>query len=727
MSNPRVKHALDQIKHGNILVKMIPSNIIDDNNNKSWHFNMKQFLDPGGYRPIKKIDKKLDRNQIWDAKQQKWEYRKTHSNRGHHKKTVFIKATPMTYPPLNGKMRYFSGGHRNLIGMGCTILNETHPEKIKAYLKLGFDELNKQHPELALIFVKDKYVFINNIGSNDKPWIYNTEKHGYSEISLDLISTTLPNIQEYIENLQKQNKIVPHNEVYCSPSYKSITFLFAANHLIDRLNLLGKHHFLKADYEIDLPLLLMDESTEVKEYEFSHQLDDLCELLKSEKNTDNREIINILLKQINFSQLLNDFTSINATLEQSIVDKICKLLLFLYTSTHCEKYNDFLQLISCKLNSCYLNECLYLAIKKNDDKNAKKFIELGASSSYINTEFYTLSLTIKKMNKAIFNLLIDQETETEVLQDALIKVSRLNNWSFSVYVAKKLFFKSSFNPNILTNGHSALYYAVKNKNIELIKLICINGGDAGQLQVSEEDPNLKISPLGKALLDAKKNNNYKIVETLIKYANKTLIPKFRGKCIEHLIIENQLDLVKSIINCNEPIEFTGYGEQLDKILTKISNFSMSIKSKQILALFFINKLFNETENPDDLMRHCRMLMKAEPGVKAFLFATNDANKTLMYHCWNDEPISSFFSHVIKLAKLRMLDILKHNDNLIISRELRDFITTQRRGINFFFKQPTSSKILDECDSKIWNEKLLRENEKTKMELRRTYGMSTSIK
>ncbi len=370
----RADDVKNEIKNRNVLVKVIESKVGNDSH---WLFLLNQLKNPRTVRPVKKLQPEHNRNITWNAEIGAWDYRNVDGKkRGRKKATPFVKKTPTTAPPRDGRMNYYGQDSLDYIGLGFVM---------------------KAVDGRSLVQVKSPYIFSRNIASRTSPWIFDRRKNNTGLKAPSLRSTTLEAIGENNDRAQGNPKALDWNEIIASPSLEAVSFLFAPHdEFTCRLNLQLKRALIQKELGQTLPLVIMGKNTPVKEYTLCQQFADAASLFNLSRQAT--PSIRVFRNQINFLQLILDFNELKKqqmgkenlhTPDASLEKEIGKLILCLYANRN-HAYNNtsklFFQLLNAlefPIKSPLLDECLQSAITDNEQSIAQLLIAKGADINYV--------------------------------------------------------------------------------------------------------------------------------------------------------------------------------------------------------------------------------------------------------------------------------------------------------------------------------------------------------
>lgn len=705
-----------KIEEQEVLVKVIESKPGDDTH---WLFNLNQLKNPRTNRPVKTLRPEQKRDMIFDAEKQEWVTRRIDQKRGRKKDTKFIKKTPMTLPPSDGKMNYF----------GSHIQDAAAKEN---YVGLGF-QLGE-----GLVQIKEKYIFEKNILSRESPWIFDEAKNNHTLAKPKLKSVKLEKIRENNDTAQAAGEILDWNEIISSPSLDAVRFLFAPYDTLNcRLNLLSKRALVKKELGQTLPVFIMGAATAVKEYSLHQQLIDLAELFQTKEKKYHiyrRDIIDFVQLAVVFLQEKEKEKILKPDSQERLYpslhdldEDMGALILALYNAGATRQLTILLNALKSPIKSKKLDECLYKTIENNDHKLAALLLANGADFNYCPSDTNTktaLSFAVEKERRAIFTEMMKLNKDrfkTTTLQQALLYAASLATESSAAYFASRLFNTNIDFPPIYNywtdTGNYSLHSAVSRQYLSVTKLICQHNANPGMAAYVVEKNKTQNTPLDIAF----KNQDYKAISVMLELGGHLLTAGQRGDALLRLLRAEQYPLAKSLLNSAAEIEINAYGADMASIIKAIAlDQTLTELAKQTLALHFINKEFNAATTQTDMMRLVKLLKTCDAKAKAFLFQPSQSGTT-MFHQWNTDKVCSFWSSIMKLAKNRLLEIINQSPAQPVEKEVTEFLNTRRMNLGFG-SSTASAGILQEKDEKKRAQLITDAKGKLTDELSGKYGM-----
>ncbi|MCX7120429.1 MAG: hypothetical protein NTZ67_01425 [Gammaproteobacteria bacterium] len=211
----------------------------------SWGFLLSQLKDPENCRPCRALPDSVDRTRYFNPQTGEWLSREVSLTRGQRKKGAsFTKKTATTLVPPNGRIKLYRQTH------GVGILFDVN----KCYL--------------------GKYIFDNNIVSDEKWWIHGVKPTGQSlprSVSLDAI-------RDQQRKAEEEGVILKHNEILAKLSaYAVVGIVVPENDLLRRLNAQYRRLILRNVLNVDVPILIMTSDTPVHKYTETEKYRDLLE------------------------------------------------------------------------------------------------------------------------------------------------------------------------------------------------------------------------------------------------------------------------------------------------------------------------------------------------------------------------------------------------------------------------------------------------------------------
>lgn len=263
----QAQETLKIIRNSQALVKTVRSSCIDFH---CWDHLLDQLADPVSARPVKPINEdEIDRGRIFDPLIKTWSSRNLDRKvRGAKKQTTYTKKMSASFLPPHGNMQLFEHG----IGEDVALI---------------FDSTKCE--------LKDKYIFLEGINSNTKPWLKRKElsetqqpAHAIKPIPLEQLKISYPKLKE----------IKPFNEILARFSQESLIGILAVqNSLLHRIVALAMHDYIYKKLNLDLPIFFIRDNpfgTDIERYTQSGQADDI----RAAQYFNEREPVNQYFKML---------------------------------------------------------------------------------------------------------------------------------------------------------------------------------------------------------------------------------------------------------------------------------------------------------------------------------------------------------------------------------------------------------------------------------------------
>lgn len=245
--NITTQHAREVIESVFGVIKMISSPISPSADNRSWKLIIDGLNEPHKNRFVKPLAKNSDRGIRVNPQTKYWEKRIPHPVRGRDKPTSFTKKTALTLIPPRGNIQLFAPRYGTPIG-------------------LLFD--------WRLCHRKgDRYVFAQNIVSDNKPWL-----DGNSQPPEGI---PFEQLQQQLRELNP-HEVAEQNELLGGLSRDAVLAVVAPeNTLFIRINALAKKNLMLQDAKLDLPIFIVDPNVGMVEYTLEMQQQDIAEILNN--------------------------------------------------------------------------------------------------------------------------------------------------------------------------------------------------------------------------------------------------------------------------------------------------------------------------------------------------------------------------------------------------------------------------------------------------------------
>ncbi len=245
------QHAREVIESTFGVIKMISSPISPSADNRSWKLIIDGLNEPHKNRFVKPLKKNIDRSKRFNPQTKRWEKRTPHPVRGRDKQTPFTKKTALTLIPPRANITLFAPRYGTPIG-----------------LLLDWRLCHRKG---------DRYIFAQNIVSDDKPWLYRSD-YSFWTLPEGIAFKTL---QDSLNALDP-SRIAEQNELLGGLHYDAALAVVAPeNALFIRINALAKKNLMLHDTKLDLPILIFDRTSGILEYTFEMQKQDIAEILNN--------------------------------------------------------------------------------------------------------------------------------------------------------------------------------------------------------------------------------------------------------------------------------------------------------------------------------------------------------------------------------------------------------------------------------------------------------------
>lgn len=252
---------------GNVLAKTVRTVVDDDRN---WDYLLKQIADPKNNRPVKPLDKGVERSRRYNYFLKAWESVVLLNERGSVKETPYTKKMSTTLLPIDGCINLYS--HGNYISIGVLF------DLTKCNLK------------------QEKYIFNQRVNTDERPWLRHVTQHENQQIipenvSLDVLKAALALSRE-------KNEIPVMNELLVGLSREAVIGVFVRHdNLLDRLAAYRQRAHIRAVLNKTVPVLLLSSERSYQFISESTIREDIQFALKLADNNPNYHLAKIYIEQ----------------------------------------------------------------------------------------------------------------------------------------------------------------------------------------------------------------------------------------------------------------------------------------------------------------------------------------------------------------------------------------------------------------------------------------------